>query len=162
MKIEQIEIGRLIPYARNARTHSEAQVAAIAGSIREFGFTNPVLVDSDDGIIAGHGRVLAAQKLGMEKIPCIRLAHLTEAQKRAYVLVDNKLALNAGWDEELLKVELSEIRDLDPALFDLAGFTEEDLAELYALDQIPDENSQIDEAGMADTDHECPKCGFKW
>ena len=88
----------LIPYARNARTHSDAQVAEIAASIREFGFTNPILVDGDNGIIAGHGRLLAARKLGLAEVPVIELAGLSEAQKRAYVIADNKLALNAGWD----------------------------------------------------------------
>ena len=89
----------LIPYARNARTHSDQQVAQIADSIREFGFTNPVLIDEEDGIIAGHGRVLAAHLLGLDEVPCIVLAHLSPTQRRAYVIADNKLALNAGWDE---------------------------------------------------------------
>src|SRR5690606_35026758 len=91
----------LIPYARNARTHSDAQVAQIAASIREFGFNNPVLVDGENGIIAGHGRLLAARKLGLDSVPVIELAHLSETQKRAFILADNKLALNAGWDDEL-------------------------------------------------------------
>ena len=102
----------LIPYVRNARTHSEAQVALIAGSIREFGFTNPVLVDGANGIIAGHGRVLAAQKLGLNIVPVIELAHLSETQKRAYVLADNKLAEQAGWDRDLLALEAGELNDL--------------------------------------------------
>ncbi len=131
MKIEQIKTSGLIPYARNSRSHSDAQVAQIAGSIREFGFTNPVLIDADNGIIAGHGRVMAAGKLGMDKVPCIRLAHLTETQKRAYIIADNKLALNAGWDEEMLALELGELADLD---FDmgLIGFSEDELAGLLA------------------------------
>lgn len=116
MKVEQIATTALIPYARNTRTHSEAQVAQIAGSIREFGFTNPVLIDADNGIIAGHGRVMAASKLGLDKVPCIRLAHLTETQRKAYIIADNKLALNAGWDEELLALELADLREMD---FDL-------------------------------------------
>lgn len=110
MQIEVLPVEFLIPYARNARTHSDAQVAQIAGSIREFGFTNPVLIDAAGGIIAGHGRVLAARKLGMQEVPCIRLSHLTEIQKRAYVLADNKLALNAGWDEAMLALELSALQ----------------------------------------------------
>src|SRR5713101_7662636 len=105
LEIEYRSTEALIPYANNARTHSEAHVAQIAASIREFGWTNPVLVDGDNGIIAGHGRVLAALKLGMTEIPVIELSGMTEAQKRAYVLADNKLALNAGWDEELLALE---------------------------------------------------------
>src|SRR5215208_5622442 len=99
LKVEYRSLTSLIPYARNPRTHSDAQVAEIAASIREFGWTNPVLVDGANGVIAGHGRLLAARKLGMAVVPVIELAGLTEAQKRAYVLADNKLALNAGWDE---------------------------------------------------------------
>ncbi|MFC4669420.1 ParB/Srx family N-terminal domain-containing protein, partial [Seohaeicola nanhaiensis] len=101
----------LIPYANNARTHSEAQVAQIAGSIREFGFNNPVLVDGENGIIAGHGRVLAARKLGLAEVPVIELAHLSEAQKRAYILADNRLAEAAGWDRDLLALELGDLTD---------------------------------------------------
>jgi ParB-like chromosome segregation protein Spo0J len=131
MKIETLQTTTLIPYARNTRTHSEAQVAQIAGSIREFGFTNPILIDAENGIIAGHGRVMAAQKLGLDKVPCIRLGHLTDTQRRAYIIADNKLALNAGWDEEMLALELGEIGDLD---FDLGllGFDEAELGELMA------------------------------
>jgi ParB-like chromosome segregation protein Spo0J len=95
-RLEVLPLDRLVPYARNARTHSPEQVAQIAASIREFGFTNPVLVDEDGGIVAGHGRVLAARKLGMDQVPCLRLTGLTEAQRRAYVIADNRLALNAG------------------------------------------------------------------
>ena len=99
-KVERWSIDRLIPYARNARTHSDAQIAQIAGSIREFGFTNPVLIDEKGGIIAGHGRVLGARQLDMTQVPTITLTGLSEAQRRAYVIADNKLALNAGWDPE--------------------------------------------------------------
>jgi DNA modification methylase len=122
-------VAELVPYARNARTHSEAQVAQIAASIREFGFTNPILVDADRGVIAGHGRLLAARKLGMTEVPTIELCHLTPAQRRAYVLADNKLALNAGWDDELLRLELA---DLQTESFDLSltGFS---LDEIDAL-----------------------------
>jgi DNA modification methylase len=105
-------LGELIPYARNPRTHSDAQVAQIAASIREFGWTNPVLVDGESGIIAGHGRVMAARKLGLERVPVIELGHMSEAQKRAYVLADNQLALNAGWDDELLRLELADLSEL--------------------------------------------------
>ena len=131
MKIETIKTTALIPYARNSRSHSESQVAQIAGSIREFGFTNPVLIDAENGIIAGHGRVMAAGVLGLASVPCIRLAHLTETQKRAYIIADNKLALNAGWDEEMLALELGELDELD---FDLSliGFGEDELAGLMA------------------------------
>ncbi len=120
-------VAELIPYARNARTHSEAQVAQIAASIREFGFTNPILIDADRGVIAGHGRLLAARKLGMAEVPTLELSHLTPAQRRAYVLADNKLALNAGWDEDLLRIELGELQadgfDLALTGFDLDEIT---------------------------------------
>ena len=146
MKIEQIETGKLIPYARNSRTHDEAQVGQIAGSIREFGFTNPVLIDADNGIIAGHGRVMAAQTLSMDKVPCIRLDHLSEAQRKAYIIADNKLALNAGWDDDLLALELTELQDMD---FDLGltGFSEEEIAEL--LVEITDGETDEDEVPEA-------------
>jgi DNA modification methylase len=126
-------LGELIPYARNPRTHSDAQVAQIAASIREFGWTNPVLIDDANGIIAGHGRVLAARKLGLERVPVIELVHMSEAQKRAYVLADNQLALNAGWDEALLRLELADLSELG---FDLGliGFAEGELERLLAGD----------------------------
>lgn len=124
-------IESLIPYARNSRTHSDAQVAQIAASIKEFGWTNPVLIDAEGGIIAGHGRVMAGRKLGIKEAPCIVLDNLTEAQRRAYVIADNKLALNAGWDIELLKVELGDLQALD---FDLSltGFDPSELGNLLA------------------------------
>jgi DNA modification methylase len=124
-------LGELIPYARNPRTHTDAQVAQIAASIREFGWTNPVLIDGENGIIAGHGRVLAARKLGLERVPVIELSHMSEAQKRAYVLADNQLALNAGWDEALLRLELADLSELG---FDLGliGFGEGELEGLLA------------------------------
>src|SRR5574343_733429 len=115
-QIERVPLEALVPYARKSRTHSPAQVAQIAASIKEFGFTNPVLVDGTCGIIAGHGRVLAARKLGLTDVPVIELAHLTDAQRRAYVIADNKLAMNAGWDDELLRVEFADLKD---AGFDL-------------------------------------------
>lgn len=129
--IEWREIGALLPYARNSRTHSDAQVAQIAASIKEFGWTNPVLVDGDGTIIAGHGRVMAARKLGEKRVPVIVLAHLTEAQKRAYVIADNQLAMNAGWDAEMLKVEIADLAGMD---FDLSllGFDDKALAGLLA------------------------------
>lgn len=128
------DIDTLIPYARNARTHSEAQIAQIAASIREFGFLSPIIVSEDNTILCGHGRFYASQKLGLKKVPCIKESHLTEAQKRAYIISDNKLSLNAGWDDELLTVELSELQDLG---FDLGltGFDEKELADLFASDE---------------------------
>ncbi|NBX72982.1 MAG: site-specific DNA-methyltransferase [Alphaproteobacteria bacterium] len=130
-KIEQWAIDKLIPYARNSRTHSDAQVAQIAASIKEFGFTNPVLIDGEGGIIAGHGRVIAARKLGLSEVPCIRLEHLTEAQKRAYVIADNRLALNSGWDTEMLKVEFADLQELGFDL-ELTGFDLDEIKELLA------------------------------
>jgi DNA modification methylase len=126
-------LGELIPYARNPRTHTDAQVAQIAASIREFGWTNPVLVDGANGIIAGHGRVLAARKLGLDRVPVIELAHMSEAQKRAYILADNQLALNAGWDEALLRLELADLSELG---FDLGliGFGPGELEQLLSGD----------------------------
>ena len=136
LAIDYRPIASLIPYARNARTHSEAQVALIAGSIREYGFTNPVLVDGANGIIAGHGRVLAARKLGLASVPVIELGHLTEAQKRAYVLADNKLAEQAGWDRELLALELGELAELGTDLGAL-GFEAGELDALFG-NELPD------------------------
>ena len=125
-RYENVKITKLIPYENNARTHSEEQVEKIARSIEEFGFINPVLIDSEYGIIAGHGRVLGATRLGMTEVPCLFIEDLTEAQKRAYILADNKLALDAGWDEELLKIELEELNNMN---FDisLTGFELEDI-----------------------------------
>jgi DNA modification methylase len=124
-------LGELIPYARNPRTHSDAQVAQIAASIREFGWTNPLLIDENAGILAGHGRLLAARKLGIAEVPVIRFEHLSEAQKRAYLLADNQLALHAGWDEALLRLELADLSELG---FDLGliGFAEGELERLLS------------------------------
>jgi len=108
-RIEHWPVGRLVPYAKNARTHSDEQIMQIAASIAQFGFTNPILVDTNVGILAGHGRLLAAQKLSLSEVPVIVLDHLTEIQKRAYIITDNRLALNAGWDEELLTAELAQL-----------------------------------------------------
>ncbi len=130
-RIELWAVDRLIPFARNPRTHSEAQVAQIAASIAEFGFNVPILVDTKDGIIAGHGRLLAARKLGLTHVPVIVLDHLTDAQKRAYIIADNQLALNAGWDEELLRVELAALQE-DNFNVNLIGFEDGELARLLA------------------------------
>jgi site-specific DNA-methyltransferase (adenine-specific) len=131
--IEKIGIDKLIPYARNARTHSDEQVAQIAASIREFGFNNPVLIADDNSIIAGHGRVMAARKLNLSEVPCIRLSHLSETQRKAYILADNKLALNAGWENNLLSVELDELVNSG---FDisLTGFTQEEMDALKPIE----------------------------
>jgi DNA modification methylase len=130
-RIEQWLLDKLIPFARNPRTHSDAQIAQIAASIEEFGFNNPILVDTKAGIIAGHGRLLAARKLGLTEVPVIVLDHLTEAQKRAYIIADNQLALNAGWDEDLLRAELAALQAEDFNI-ELLGFEDEELARLLA------------------------------
>ena len=126
MKIQEIEIEKLIPYARNSRTHSDEQVAQIAASIKEFGWTNPILVDGEAGIIAGHGRLAAARKLGLKKIPVIELSHLSSTQKKALIIADNKLALNAGWDNDMLALEFEEL-ELEGFDLALTGFDEKEI-----------------------------------
>jgi DNA modification methylase len=143
LNVQQIALEQLVPYARNARTHSDSQVAQIAGSIAEFGFVNPVLVGGDNVIIAGHGRIMAAKKLGLQTVPTIKLDHLTENQRRALVIADNKIAENAGWDEELLRLELQNLADEDFDL-DLLGFDDVELDDLLtSLDD--DEAAALDE-----------------
>ena len=140
-KVERWKIERLVPYARNARTHSDEQVAQIAASIREWGWTTPVLVDEDGGIIAGHGRTLAAQRLQMTEVPVMVARGWSDAKKRAYVLADNKLAMNAGWDEEILQIELLALKD-EGFNIDLIGFDGNELAEIFADDaKTIDENN---------------------
>ena len=141
LKIQYKPIADLIPYARNSRTHSDAQVAQIASSIKEFGWTNPVLLDGENGIIAGHGRVMAASKLGEKEVPTIELSHMDDNQKRAYIIADNKLALNAGWDNEMLMLEVADLKD---AGYDL-GLTG------FSLDELNDLNPEVIE-GLTDED----------
>lgn len=165
-QLEHISTADLIPYARNARTHSPSQVAGIAGSIREFGFNNPVLIDQDNGIIAGHGRVLAAQQLGLDAVPCLRLGHLTKTQRQAYILADNRLAELAGWDTEMLALEIADLR-LDDVDLELLGFDDAGLRDLLgendAGDMTPDETStkEIDPDDYQ-MELRCPKCGFEF
>jgi ParB-like chromosome segregation protein Spo0J len=163
-KIEHWSIDKLIPYARNARTHSPAQIDQIAASIAEFGFTNPILVGSDGVIIAGHGRLEAARKLGLETVPVIVLDHLTPTQRRALVIADNRIAENAGWDEEMLSLELAELQELDFNL-ELTGFSDEKFGLLSLEDR--DEEQSESSAKEIDVDsykmmHKCPKCGFEF
>jgi len=136
MQIEQRKVTDLIPYARNARTHSDEQVAQIAASIKEFGFNNPILVDGENGIIAGHGRLAAARKLGLDTVPVIELAHMSDTKKRAYILADNKLAMNAGWDFELLGVELEELK-IDGIDLELTGFGDFHVDPLEEMPTLP-------------------------
>ena len=142
-EIRMVAVASLIPYARNARTHSEHQLAQTAASIAEFGFTNPILTDGDRGVIAGHGRLAAARKLGLTEVPVIELNHLSAIQKKAYILADNRIAANAGWDDELLSVELAELQD---AGFDLerTGFGDEELERLL--------NGEGDTTGLTEDD----------
>jgi DNA modification methylase len=150
MEIVNKKVEDLIPYINNSRTHNEEQIKQICASINEFGFTNPLLIDEKDNIIAGHGRLLASKKLNMEEVPCIVLKGLTEAQKKAYIIADNKLALNAGWDDELLKLELENLKELD---FDisLTGFN------IDELDDVLGEEKEVEEDDFDCTPPEEPK-----
>ena len=143
LNVEYRKVETLIPFARNPRTHSDAQIAKLAASIVEFGWTNPVLVDGSQGIIAGHGRLSAARKLGLAEVPVIELTHLTQAQKRAYVIADNRLALDAGWDEEMLAAELAELSEAGYDL-DLTGFDHDELSDLMAGEETTT-NGETDE-----------------
>jgi ParB-like chromosome segregation protein Spo0J len=144
MKIEMISTADLIPYVNNARVHSDEQVTQIASSIKEFGFTVPVLIDKDKGIIAGHGRIAAAKKLNIDEVPCIRIEHLTETQKKAYILADNRIALNSTWDYELLGLELNSLKEAD---FDITefGFDESEFRNSVLDYSILDEEDVSDE-----------------
>jgi len=137
LKIEYRKTAELLPYARNARTHSDSQVAQLAASIKEFGFNNPVAIDGDGMILCGHGRVMAAQRLGLDEVPTVCLSHLSDIQKKAYILADNKLALNAGWDNDMLKVELEDLKFSNFDL-DLVGFSTEELDEIMNQDEEPE------------------------
>ena len=143
-RFEKVNIDKLVPYSRNARTHSKEQILQIRASLREFGFVNPVIVDKDLNIIAGHGRIMAAKEEGMTEVPCVFVEHLTEAQKRAYILADNRLALNAGWDDEMLSVELADLQGAD---FDISllGFDDAELNKLLGdIDNVQDDDFDVD------------------
>lgn len=169
-RVERWPLERLIPYARNARMHSDAQIAQIAASIREWGWTNAVLADEAGGIIAGHGRVLAARQLGLAEAPVVVAHGWSEARKRAYILADNKLALNAGWDEELLRLELGDLK-LDGFDLSLTGFGEMELGSLLAdrtegltdPDDVPEPPAepvtQPGDVWLLGAKVRCPKCG---
>lgn len=180
--MQQSSVEGLIPYARNAKVHSDDQIEEIKASIQEFGFNAPVLIDGDGVIIAGHGRVIAARALGLAKVPTVILRHLTEEQKRAYVIADNKIGENSKWDQELLEVEMAELRNFD---FDLSvtGFSETELAKILdnglpdsktrsskspsisndgARDVKPPDDFKEHDDETIDTKHACPKCGYQW
>ena len=145
-RFEKVPVDRLIPYARNARTHSKEQITQLRASLREYGFVNPVLCDKDYNIIAGHGRVLAAKAEGMESVPCVFVEHLTEAQKKAYILADNRLALSAGWDEELLALEFGELKDLGFDL-ELTGFDPAEIEKLFhTSEDVKDDDFDLSKA----------------
>lgn len=164
-QIEFRAVSSLRGYERNARTHSPEQVAQLAASIREFGFTNPVLVTPEGMIVAGHGRVAAAQEVGLVEVPTLVVgADWSPEKVRAYVLADNKLALNAGWDNEILRAELDELRGVDFEI-GLIGFSEAELAAILMVNDKQEATppGEFKEFGEdIQTDHECPKCGFKW
>ena len=165
-QIEQVATASLVPYARNAKKHDAAQVAAIAGSIREFGFNNPVLIDADNGIIAGHGRTLAAHQLGLATVPCLRLTHLTDSQRRAYILADNRLAeIGGGWDSDMLAAELEALA--------AEGFNIEDIGfDAHAFEKlsppepvpsiVPESSTQEIDVDSFNMEHRCPRCGFEF
>lgn len=158
--MQLVPIDKLVPYVNNARTHSPEQITKLRSSLREFGFVNPVIIDKDYGILAGHGRVAAARAEGMESVPCVFVDHLTEAQKKAYILADNRFALDAGWDEEMLRVEIEALQGMDFNL-DLTGFDEAEIADLFALDE--DEAKEDDFDVDAELEKPCiSKAGDIW
>ena len=162
MQVKQTPVAQLIPFVNNARIHSEAQIAQIAASIQEFGFTNPILIDGTNGVIAGHGRLLAAQKLKLLEVPCISLEHLSKSQKKAYIIADNKLALNAGWDEELLRLELEDLHGLEFNL-DILGFDADELNKLLKFEFAEgtiDDQQRLDEVKPLMV--ACPDCGTQF
>ena len=150
-QIEMVSIGQLLPYARNARTHDDAQVAQIAASIKEFGFNNPILIADDQSIVAGHGRLAAARKLGLTEVPVVRLSHLSDTQRKAYILADNRLALNAGWDNDLLKLELQEL-EIEGVDLEMLGFSKEELDGL--LNSLEPTEGLTDEDAVPETPEE--------
>jgi ParB family transcriptional regulator, chromosome partitioning protein len=160
LEITYQKVTDLIPYVNNSRTHSEAQVSQVAASIKEFGFTNPILIDSENVIIAGHGRLLAAQKLGLAEVPCIALDHLSESQRKAYVIADNKLALNAGWDTTSLTAELERLKELDFDL-EILSFSTEEL-ETLLKEPFFEPGTEEDQGKLDELDPkwiDCPNCG---
>lgn len=143
-EMKLVAIDKLVPYVNNARTHSKEQITKLRSSLREFGFVNPVIIDKDFGIIAGHGRVMAAKEEGIEEVPCVLADHLSEAQKKAYILADNRMALDAGWDEELLRIEIEALQDEDYNLF-FTGFDDMEIADLLGGDNdAQDDDFDVD------------------
>lgn len=163
MEIIYKKVDELIPYINNARTHNDEQVSQICASINEYGFTNPILIDENNSIIAGHGRLLAAKKLKMKEVPCIVLCGLTEAQKKAYIIADNKMALNAGWDLNLLSLEFENLKELDVDL-NLTGFSADEIENLLGENKDIEDND-YEEQKLKENNtklHKCPECGCEF
>ena len=157
LRIEYRDLDLLIPYERNPRTHSEEQLAQLAASIKEFGFTNPILLDGENGVIAGHGRLAAARLHGLKTVPCIELGHLTPEQKRSYLIADNKIAQNGLWNEEFLRLELTELKELGANL-ELLGFNPMEIADITLGKDV--EFKEYDESAADDVETiTCPSCG---
>ena len=142
-EMQLISIDKLVPYVNNARTHSAEQIIKLRSSLREFGFVNPIIIDRDFNVIAGHGRLMAAKEEGINEVPCVFVDFLTDAQKKAYILADNRMAMDAGWDEELLKIEMEELQNLG---YDLGytGFDEKELADLFGIDDKEVKDDEFD------------------
>ena len=159
-EFQLVDINKLVPYANNARTHNKEQILKLRSSLREFGFVNPVIIDREYNVLAGHGRIMAAKEEGIAEVPCVYADHLTEAQKKAYILADNRMALDAGWDDELLAVEMEELQNLG---FDLGltGFDESEIADLFDINS--DEAKQDDFDVDAELEKPCKsKTGDIW
>ena len=167
LEFEYVETKKLIPYIRNAKTHSETQIKKIMGSISEFGFIAPIIVDKDNNVLAGHGRLLAAERLGLEKVPCIREDHLTETQRKAYILADNRIGELAGWDDDLLKVELEELK-IDDFDLDMIGFDDKFLKNFLEDEEFNGENKELTETFEEQPETptptliKCPNCGHEF
>ena len=162
LEIKYKLLSDLLPYARNARTHSEAQVKQIAASIKEFGFVNPILISAGNDIVAGHGRALAAELLGMDLVPTITLGHLSDTQRRAYVLADNRLAELSGWDMEMLKTEIAELDEQDFEI-SMLGFGDYLIDEPITKEPVDITGSkELNEEDFQEFDNKCPKCGFEF
>lgn len=161
-RFQLIAIDKLVPYINNARTHSKDQINKLRSSLREFGFVNPIIIDKDYGIIAGHGRVEAAKEEGYAEVPCVFADSLTEAQKKAYILADNRMALDADWDKDLLKNELDNLKQLDYNI-ELTGFELNEIDELFKAPDIIDLDEQPNKPNNSEGKIcHCPKCGFEF
>lgn len=161
-----VPVEKLVPYINNARTHSPAQISKLRASVREFGFISPLVIDRDFNVLVGHGRLEAAKAEEYTEVPCVFVDDLSEAQKKAYILADNRMAMDAGWDEDLLKVEMEELQAADFNV-QLTGFRDDEITDLFAVKDAPDdvgENKEFSEEEFGDEEfqHECPRCGFKY